>query len=60
MLKWRGEKASRFLVNFGGRFTDVCFTITNFIAYIYSFVYIKYNFSKVFNCIQSTNRIEEK
>lgn len=53
-----GEKASHFLVNFGFRFTDVYFTITNFIAYTYSFEYIKCNFSKVFNCIQSTNRVK--
>lgn len=29
------KKAGHFLVNFGGRLTDVCFTITNFITYIF-------------------------
>lgn len=51
--EWR-KKARHFLVNFGGRVIDVCFTIINFVAHIYSFEYINYNFSKVFNCIQST------
>lgn len=55
------RKRVDFLVNFGGRCTDVCYIITNFIThYIYPFECIKYNFSKVFNCTQSTNRAQRK